>query len=170
MIGSSPVVGSSKKMISGSRAMARASADLRAEADGAELGNGDVAGPGRFHAVALDRSERDVLPDLKRIEEGTALKQHAELAHHPAAIAVGEADHLLTIDPDRSLLRAHEAKDALQQHRLAAAGAADYDHRFLLLHVEVDALQDLLRPEGLDDAAQGDLGRRHRAKKASVMK
>ena len=94
MIGSRPVVGSSKKMISGSAAMARASptrfcmppdssagielAHLGSQPHLAQLLDGDVPGLGARHVAALDQAEGDVLPDGQRVEEGRALEQHAE--------------------------------------------------------------------------------------------
>ena len=136
-----------------------------------ELGERHLPGLGRRHAVALDQSEGDVLPDAQRVEQGAALEQHAELAHHVGALAIAEAGRLLAVDLDRAAVGPHQAEDAFQQHRLAGARAADHDDRFAGRDVEVDAAQHLLGAEGLVDAAQRDLGRASsRAKKASVMK
>ena len=96
MIGSSPVVGSSKNMISGSAAIARASATrFCMPPDSSEGLNAPTSGPSpteasfssatsrascRGHATPLDQPERDILPYTQQIEQGAALEQHAEAA------------------------------------------------------------------------------------------
>ena len=98
MIGSRPVVGSSKKMISGiggdgarqADALLHAAGefgrrklrDLGAEPDLGELFDRDVARLAARHAAALDQAERDVLPDGQAVEQRRALEQHAEFAQH----------------------------------------------------------------------------------------
>src|SRR3546814_6521880 len=52
-----------------------------------------------------------------------------------------------------------QPEDALQQHRLAAARAADHQHRFAGLDVEVYAVEHDLGAERLGEAADGDLRR-----------
>src|SRR3546814_9676167 len=61
--------------------------------------------------------------------------------------------------PDAAAVRVEDAQDALQQDRLAGAGAADDDDRLADAHVEVDAAQDLFRAERLVQVADGDLRR-----------
>ena len=147
MIGSRPVVGSSKKMISGSRAMARASAtrfcmpprqlggeqlaDLGPEPDIAELGDRHLA---RLRRAACRRSgsgrrRRSPRPAANRTARrpGTACRTCACTL---AAAAVAEIDRLLAVDLDRAAVGLHQAEDALQQHRLAGARAADHHQRF----------------------------------------
>ena len=146
-------------------------ADLGSEADMAELGDRHLVRLGGIHAVALDRTERHVLPDAQRVEQRAALEQHAELAHDLGAAVVAQADGFRAVDLDRARVRPHQAEDAFQQHRLAGARTADHHHGLSRRHVEIDAAQHLLGPEGFGDAAQRDLGGGHqRAKKASVMK
>ena len=64
-----------------------------------------------------------------------------------------------------------QAEDTLQQHGLAAAGAADDDHGGAGHDVEVDAVQHLFGAERLAESADADLGgfgRRHWMKNSSV--
>src|SRR5262249_14851122 len=142
----------------------------RSEPASAQLGDGDLVRLVDRHAVALDRAEGHVLPDAQRVEEGAALEQHAELAHDAVAAAIPETHRLFAVDLYRAAVGPHQAPDAFQQHRFAAARATDHLHRFALRHLEIDALQHFLGPEGLVDAAERDLGSHQRAKKASVMK
>ncbi len=119
MIGSRPVVGSSKKMISGSAAMARARptrfcmppdssdgkqlGDLGAEADLRQLLDRDLARLlARRPACALEQAEGDVLPDRQAVEQRAALEQHAELAHDRLAVASPRLDDLLAVDAGSS--------------------------------------------------------------------
>ncbi len=87
-----------------------------------------------------------------------ALEQHAELAHHRLALGAAEVHGLDAVDLDRAGVGLQEAQDALHQHRLAAARAADHDEAFADPHIEIDAVEHELRPERFFQAAHGDLG------------
>jgi hypothetical protein len=54
----------------------------------------------RAAARALQQTERDVLPDQERVEQGAALEQHAELVEQFLALAAALAPHVLAIDED----------------------------------------------------------------------
>ena len=80
---------------------------------------------GRSHArsvtgfsFAVNQPEADIFPDLQTVEERGALKQHAEAGQKGVAVAFG---HILAVQGDGALIRAHEAQDRLQQHRFAGA-------------------------------------------------
>src|SRR5687767_13590024 len=122
--------------------------DIRAKADGSELPQRDLLGFGAVEALAGDQAERHVLPDRERIEQGAALEQHAELVHDLFALAGRHARDLVAVDLDRALVRLHQADDALDQHRLAGARAADHHQRLALRHVEVEVPQHHLAAEG----------------------
>src|SRR4029453_14288873 len=68
--------------------------------------------------------------------------------------------------------RGPKAENALQQPRLAAAGAADDYHRFAVADIEIQVAQHDLAAERLAEAADADLGwgllLNHRAKNSSV--
>ena len=165
MIGSSPVVGSSKNRISGSAAIARASAtrfcmppDSSAgrnaatsgtEPDRGELLQRDVARLRPRHAAPLDQAERDILPYAERIEQRAALEQHAEFAHQPVAGGAAQPDRLDAVDPDRAGIGPEQAEDALDQHRFAGAGAADDDEALAGAAGDIDAVEHALAPERL---------------------
>ena len=89
-----------------------------------------------------------------------ALRKLAAVGLGPEPVHGGAVGphHLLAVDPDRADVGLEQAQDALDQHRLAGARAADDDERPAGRHVEVDALQDPLRPEALGEPADHDLG------------
>ena len=73
-----------------------------------------------------------------------------------ASAALGGVDvvHPLPVDQEIALGDALEPRDHAQERRLAAAGGADEDHELLVVHVEIDALDDLGGAVGLARAAQ----------------
>jgi hypothetical protein len=170
MIGSRPVVGSSKKMISGSAAMARARpdaflhpprqlgrveiGDFGAKPDAAQFldRDGTRRGLGALQPAA-QQPERDILPDGHGIEQRRTLEQHAEAGKKRVAVARGR---ILPIDPDGAGIGAQQPQNALQQHRLAGARAADDHHAFAARNRQVDAAQHRLGPEGPRHASHLD--------------
>ena len=142
MIGSRPVVGSSKKRISGAWAMARARPTRFCMPPESSAGiSSPTSGPGRpwpgLDRLGLGRrgrplrgeqAEGDVLPDRQAVEQGRALEQHAELAgSRPSWRATPTTSSPSILD--RAAVRRHQAEDALDQHRLAGARAADHHQR-----------------------------------------
>jgi len=116
---------------------------------------------------------------LVTLEQGAALKQHADHRTRPFRILPRQGQHVATIDLDAAGVGLDQSEDALQQHRLPAAGPADHHQRGSWRDVEVDAVQHYLGPEGLLEAANPHLGVHahgfssgrlaHRAKNNSVM-
>ena len=107
----------------------------------------------------LQQAERDVLPDRQAVEQRGALEQHAELLHDLLARAARRAP--ITSSPSISIeprSGSQDAEDALQQHRLAGARAADHHDQLALGDVEIDAVQHLLGAEALVQVADADLG------------
>ena len=162
MIGSRPVVGSSKKMISGSAAMARARPTRFCMPPESSAGHSSATSapgrpgpacerhapwPRRAPSAPCDQAEGDVLPHRQAVEERRALEQHAELAQHALAARAAQLDHLLAVDLDGAAVGLHQPEDAFQRHRLAGAGAADDHHRIRHGDLEVDAIQHALRAE-----------------------
>ena len=90
--------------------------------------------------------------------------------HDLLAGTAADADHVLAVDQDRAPIGLEQAEHALQQHRLAGAGAADHHHRLALGDVEIDAGQHLLGAKALVQVADADLERvfAHRRKNISV--
>ena len=169
MIGSRPVVGSSKKMMSGSAAMARArptrfcmppessagdrSPTLAARptcaSTSAALSRAGAAGD----ALLRQQLEADILPDRQAVEQRAVLEQHADAVVQRLALA--PRHRASTSRPSTSIsagIGLDQAEDALDRHRLAGARAAQDHHRVPGADVEVDAVQHLLRPEGLATA------------------
>ena len=156
MIGSRPVVGSSKKMISGSAAMARArptflhAARQLREARLSPTSGGNPTEASFFSAIslascgrrrALDEAEGDVLPDLQAVEQRRALEQHAELAHEIVAVGAAEVGGVLAVDEHGALIRLDDADDAFEQDRFAGARTADHHQRLAGRDLQVDAVE-----------------------------
>ncbi len=116
-MGSSPVVGSSKKMISGSEgdgprqadALLHAArelrrhqvGDFRLQPDLAELLDREVVRVGAVELVHARGGEGDVAPDRQRVEQRAALEQHAAAAQERLAGAEGKIGHVLAVDQHR---------------------------------------------------------------------
>ena len=165
MIGSSPVVGSSKNRISGSAAIARASATRFCMPPDSSAGrNGATSAPSPTAAsfcIAMSCACDRAMPrpwirpnatfsqTLKRIEQRAALEQHAEFAYQPVAGGAAQPDSLDPVDPDRAGIGPEQADDALDQHRFAGAGAADDDETLAGAAGDIDAVEHGLAPERL---------------------
>jgi hypothetical protein len=177
MIGSSPVVGSSKKMISGSAAMARArptrfcippdsSAGKRSATSG-------LRPTRRSFSMAISRASafgRLVGPRIRRKatfsqtrscrtarRPGTACRTGEE----GVAVAFGD---ILPVQRDGAAIMADKPEDAFQQHRFAGARSADDDHALPRRDGQVHPAQDAVLAEGLGDVGEGD----HAEKNSSV--
>ena len=119
--------------------------------------NGDIT---RFLArrvAALDEAEGDILPDGERVEQGGTLEQHAETQEQLVALLAAKPRHFLAADGDRTRIRREDAEDGLDHHRFAGARSADDDQRAALGHREIDAVQHILRAEGLADILEYDV-------------
>ncbi len=170
--GSSPVVGSSKRRISGTWAIARAKPTRRRMPPESCEGSGRrsrraAPAPGtprparrisslRLLGQAL-QGEGDVLPDRHRVEERALLEGHAELAPELGERAVVEPGDRHAVDLDRAGVGLQQPDDVLQEHALARPRGADDDHRLALGDVEVDAVQHHLGAERLLETPDGDL-------------
>ena len=176
-MGSSPVVGSSKKTTWGSVTSARAMATrlrmppeisagylwpISAEPDLRQRLLRPRQELGRGQPAALPERESDVLEHGQRVEERAALEHDpvalADLVEGPAA----EGRHVLAVDDHAAGVGPDQAEQVPEQHRLAAAAAADDDHQLGRRDLEVDAAEDLLAPEALAEPLDPDGGRRRR--------
>ena len=132
-------------------------AHFAAQAHLGQLADGDLPG---FHAGCLffrQQPEGDIFPHRQAVEQGAALKQHAELAVDLFPGGGGHANHFLAIHLDTTLVGLQQAQDALQHYRFTGARAADDNHGFAHAHVQVQAVQHYLGPEPLMHSAQADL-------------
>ena len=132
----------------------QAVSNLGAEADAAQLLDGDLAGlaAGTLEWAA-QQAEGDVLPDRERVKEGRSLKQHAEAREQRLALA---ARRVVPVDGDAAAVGGDEPEDALQQHRLARARAADDHHRAALGHMQAGAAQHGSAVKILVQLGEGD--------------
>jgi hypothetical protein len=162
MIGSRPVVGSSKKMISGSAAMARASPTRFCIPPDSSAGNRSAtSGPARRGAASRSRwrAPRPWGASAGRAAAGKAtfcqtvsesnsaapwnsMPKRARNASRSPAAASWPSTRICRH-------RAQQAQDAFQQHRLAGARAADDHHAFAARDRQVDAAQHRLGPKAL---------------------
>ena len=80
------------------------------------------------------------------------------LEHHgDAAPRRGDIVHVAAGQPELALGDRVEAGDQPQQRRFSAARGADEDDEFLVLDLEIDAVEHIDGLEPLLDAAQGKL-------------
>ena len=136
--------------------------------------------PAQGNQSGADYNYTDQIPDsiMGNIYYRLQVDDQSKLSWSPvqqvtvasSTAAVGQSHRLLAVDQDRAGVGLHQTQDALQQHRLAGARAADHHHGFAGLDVEVDAAQHLLGAERLGDAGELDLAGHQIEKKASVMK
>src|SRR6266496_3293818 len=138
-IGSSPVVGSSKKTISGSVTRARAIATrLRMPP---EISAGFLCPMSTSPTWRSFSSTRWAIAPADRLEGG--------------APELGDVD---AVHEHGARVRPQEPEQVLEQHRLAAAAPADDDHDLARRDVEIHPLQHGLAAEGLSQALDADHG------------
>ena len=108
----------------------------------------------QFVLAGADGAEREgeVLVDGEMRVERVVLE-------HEGDVAVGGAEILdrLAVEQDFAGVDLLEAGDGTQRRGLAAAGGAEEDDEFLVLHRQVDVADDVDRAEMLVDVAQFDL-------------
>ena len=142
LTGSRPAEGSSKKRISGSRAMARArparlfhaAADLRRvivpearKADKGELKLDNVLYLSRAQAGIFLQGQRDIFSKRHGAPQGAALIQNADAAHEAVALLqTGIPEVGLTVE-NPPLCRRLEPHEMAQQGAFSAAAAAHDD-------------------------------------------
>ena len=97
--------------------------------------------------------EGHILGDRHGIEQGRALEEHAELAADRQEFPFVHRHNVLVLDQDFAALGLEQADQVLEQHALAAAAAADNDHRLALVDAKTDAIQDGVAAETLPQVA-----------------
>ncbi len=154
--GSRPVVGSSKKTISGSVTRARAMATrlrMPPETSAGYL-RPISARPTAPRASRTRRTtSRRAQPELlaqgeghvggagQGVEEGAALEDDAVALAHAVELAAGEPGDVHPVDQDAARVGAEEAEQVAEQHRLAAPAAPDDDRDRPRGDLQVDAAQ-----------------------------
>src|SRR3546814_16418070 len=76
--------------------------DIRAKPDHLQVFKCDPPHFRRLRDMSLAKREGDVAPHRQRIDQRTALKQHAELGAHPLEVAPLQPGDILAIDKDLS--------------------------------------------------------------------
>ena len=97
-------------------------------------------------------------------EEVVALEDHADPGALPGELAAAQADatpagavaERLAVEPDLAAVEFLEEVDAAEQRGLAGTAGADDRNDVGGKHIEVDAAEDRLRPEGLLQALDGE--------------
>ena len=110
---------------------------------------GDFARLRARHVTPLDQPEGYVFPDRQGVEQGRALKQHAEFGHQASTRRRAHVTGRFAVDLDSAGVSRHEAEQAFQQHRLTAARTANHNHRLRTANLKVDAPQNLFRAKTL---------------------
>ena len=123
-----------------------------------EQGDGPLARGGLLLTPDLDRRLHDVLERRLVREEVEALEDHADLAslggdalvgqpvQHAAAVVIADE---VAVDPDPAAVDRLELVDAAQEGGLPRPGRAEEADDLAGVHVQVDALEDLVAVEGL---------------------
>src|SRR5262249_45918224 len=147
-------------------ALAHAARDLRRvlvphvhQADLQELllhAAGDVR---RGHRRLLAQGERHVVEHGHGVEEGAPLEDHSVAAPHHLEGGAPEASDVRAVHENGARVRAQETQEMFEEHRLAAAAAADDDHDLARGHLETDAPEHRLAAEGLAQTLNADHGR-----------
>src|SRR5262249_22373552 len=131
--------------------------------------------PGRLRprqAADLAEPEGDVAEGGEVGEQVEELEDHADVGTDPGQLALAPAPaaagavvvaDLDAINADRALVVGLQQVDAAEQRGLAAARGADHHHHLAPGHVEVDAVEDAVRPERLPEPS--DLDDRRRAQR-----
>ena len=120
--------------------------------DGLQFLDRDIICRAAVGATALNQAKGDIFPDPHRIEQGAALKQHAEFFHQLVAVILRHADGFLAVDQDRSFIRFDQSQHAFQHDGFARARTADNHQRFSGTDGKVNALQHLFGAERFFDA------------------
>jgi hypothetical protein len=120
---------------------------FRPKPDGRELGESDLPGRRPFHAAPVYQTERDILPNIERIEQGAALEEHAEFLQQAFSGGVRQSDRLGAIYADRTRFGMQQAEDALDQNRFSRARPADHDKALAAAAVDLEAVQYLFTAE-----------------------
>jgi hypothetical protein len=106
-----------------------------------------------FHRLV--HRQGDVLRDGERTEQRTLLERDAVMPLDLAQLGIAHCGDLAPLDLDGAGVRTSQAEQRLEQHRLAAAGAADDAEDLAVVHVEADAVVHHLCTEAVDDVASG---------------
>jgi len=109
----------------------------------------------------LDEGQGDVLGDRQRGEQRAFLEQHAKAPLDQRPFVLGQARQVLAEHFHVAFAGPAQADDAAQQHRFAAAGAADHGENFAFVQVQVEVLVHALAAEAIAQATDFDhrLGR-----------
>ncbi len=127
---------------------------LRAEPDHPDAQQREVLQHGLGHREVLADRQLDVLGDRQRGEQRAALEHDAVAPLDREQLAIRLPRDLHALDADRARHRLLQAEHRAQQHRLAAARAADDAEHLARLDVEVEAVMHDLAAEAVDDAAR----------------
>lgn len=112
----------------------------------------------RVHLAAVDQAERHVLPDLRGVKQGRALKEHPELAPIISSFSDDDRGDFLAIDKDRAGVRFDQAKNAFERHGFTRPRPADNHQRFTGRDGQVDAVEHHLEPNAFLTSRMAILG------------
>jgi hypothetical protein len=106
----------------------------------------------------MPRGERQIVDRLQVREEVELLEDDPDALAHRREVRPLAAD-LLALEEDAAGVDRLQQVDAAEQRALAAPARADDDEDVTGVDAQVDAVEDDVVPEALDDAFQADHGR-----------
>ena len=101
-----------------------------------------------------DGGQGAVVQHVFVVEQVKALEHHADALAQAVQVGV-QVRQVLAAEPDVAAVRLLQQVQAAKQRGLAGAGGADDAHHLALLHVQVDALEDLQGAKGLFQSMNG---------------
>ena len=88
-----------------------------------------------------------IFGDRQGIEQRRALEQHAEFAPHLEQLPLGHPRDAFAFDEHVAGFGTDQPDQMFEQNALAAAAAADDDHRLAFFNAQVHAVQHAMRSE-----------------------
>src|SRR5215475_4184610 len=113
----------------------------------------------RGHLRLLAQRERHVVEHGHGVEEGAPLEDYSIAAPHHLEGGAPEAGDVRAVHENGARVRPQETQEVLEEHRLAAAAAADDHHDLGRGHLEIDPPEHGLSAEGLAQTLNADHGR-----------
>src|SRR4030095_7337213 len=98
----------------------------------------------------------DVLAHRDAVEQRRGLEHHGHSLADGEELLLPEASEILPVEDNASLVGVHEPDEALEEHALAGARAADDGERLAPAHLEREVVEHDLRAEGLVEALEAD--------------
>src|SRR6185503_17898506 len=131
---------------------------LRRQPDEPHFQHRELVPHGGRQLYVLDHRQLHVLQYGQRAEERPLLERHAVPRLHRLELLFGKLAEIPAFETNPPFLRALQAENGPQQHRLARARAADDAEDFVLQYLHVEMVVHHLAAEAVHDAERFDDG------------